>query len=276
MSYAPFRLALHTWTLDSTPLAEALAAAREAGWEAVELRRIDFIRAADAGQSAAEVMDVVRASGLPVACVGVELGWLWAAGSERKRLLSVFAEQCERAAALGAPRVMSPVDKGRGELREAAQSLREVGDMAARHGVKLALEFNSQAEQLNTLAKARELLALAGHRHCGLLLDTYHLQRSGGAPRDLDDLGAAEIFYVQYSDVPRSGLEPGKFTDRLPPGRGSVPFREFFARLAAAGYAGDVSYEAPNPAAWKRPPGEVAREALEATRAVLPSGNWAR
>jgi 2-keto-myo-inositol isomerase len=276
MSPARLRLALHTWTLDSTPLADALGAAREAGWEAVELRRVDFTRAAEAGQSATAVMDVVRASGLPVACVGVELGWMWATGAERKRLFSVFAEQCERAAALGSPRVMSPVNKGRGDLREAVQSLREVGDIAARHGVKLALEFNSQAEQLNTLAKARELLALAGHPHCGLLLDAYHLQRSGGAPRDLDELGAGEIFYVQYSDVPRGGLEPGKFTDRLPPGRGCVPFREFFARLAAAGYAGDVSYEAPNPEAWKRPPGEVAREAFEASRAVLPSEYGAR
>jgi 2-keto-myo-inositol isomerase len=275
MSSDRFRLALHTWTLDSTPLADALRAARDGGWEAVELRRVDFTRAAEAGQSAAEVMDLVRESRLPVACVGVEPGWMWAADRERKRLLAVFAEQCERAAALGSPRVMSPVDKGRGDLREAARSLREVGDIAARHGVTLALEFNSQAEQLNTLAAARELLALAGHSHCGLLLDTYHLQRSGGSPRDLDALGAGEIFYVQYSDVPRSGLEPGKFTDRLPPGRGCVPFKEFFARLAAAGYAGDVSYEAPNPAAWKRPPGEVAREAFEATRAVLP-GSGAR
>ncbi len=272
MSPARFRLALHTWTLDSTPLADALAIARRTGWEAVELRRLDFTRAAEAGQPAERVMDLVRSSELPVACMGVELGWMWAQGAERTRLLAVFDEQCARAVALGCARVMSPVDKGRGGLREAALSVSEVGDIAARRGLRLALEFNSQAEQLKTLATARELLALADHPHCGLLLDAYHLERSGAAPRDLDDLEAGEIFYVQYSDVPRSGLEPGKFTDRLPPGQGSVPFREFFERLGAAGYAGDVSYEAPNPAAWKRPPEEVAREALEATRAVLPSG----
>jgi hypothetical protein len=33
-----------------------------------------------------------------------------------------------------------------------------------------------------------------------------------------------------------------------------------------------MSYEAPNPAAWARPPEDVAREALAATRARLPSG----
>jgi len=49
-----------------------------------------------------------------------------------------------------------------------------------------------------------------------------------------------------------------------------VPFKEFFARVETAGYRGFMSYEAPNPAAWARPADDVAREALEATRAVLP------
>ena len=80
----------------------------------------------------------------------------------------------------------------------------------------------------------------------------------------------SEIVYVQYSDVPRTGLEPGKALDRLPPGRGSVRFKEFFAVIAAKGYAAALSYEAPNPAAWARDPAEVAREALAATRAVEP------
>ena len=44
---------------------------------------------------------LVRGSGLPVACVGVELGWVWATGEERARLLRVFGEQCARAKALG-------------------------------------------------------------------------------------------------------------------------------------------------------------------------------
>ena len=49
-----------------------------------------------------------------------------------------------------------------------------------------------------------------------------------------------------------------------------VPFQEIFRALSAKGYTGYLSYEAPNPAAWKRPAEEVATEALAATRAVLP------
>jgi 2-keto-myo-inositol isomerase len=264
-------LALHTWTLDTTPLDDVLQVARRTGWEAVELRRIDFVRAAERGQAAESVLDLVRESGLAVSCVGVESGWMFAEGAERRRLLAAFAESCRWAAALGCATVMSPVDRGRGEIRRAAASIREVAGLAAASGVRLALEFNSQAEQFNSLARAREVIAEAAHPRCGLLVDSYHLQRSGGTPALLEPLAPEEIVYVQYSDVPATGLEPGKITDRLPPGDGVVPFRDFFRALSSKGYDGFASYEAPNPAAWVRDPETVAREALEATQVLLPT-----
>ena len=64
--------------------------------------------------------------------------------------------------------------------------------------------------------------------------------------------------------------EPGKALDRLPPGHGQVRFREIFGIVQAKGYAGYLSYEAPNPAAWARKPEDVAAEARAATLAVLP------
>ena len=264
------RLALHTWTLDTTALDDVLRIARATGWDAIELRRVDFGRAAQAGRTAADVEALVRASGLAVACIGVEPGWLFADGAERQRLLDVFRASCRSAVALGCTTLMSAVDRGRGDVRRAAASLREAGDLAAAHGLRVAVEFNSQAEQFNALEPMREAVSLAGHPGCGLLVDSYHLQRSGGHPRSLDSLGRDEIAYVQFSDVPKSGLVPGAATDRLPPGKGAVPFTEFFAAVGAKGYDGYMSFEAPNPAAWARPPEDVAREALEATRAALP------
>ena len=266
---APARLALHTWTLDTTPLPDVMAAAPTTGWDAIELRRLDYNRARDAGRAPTWVEDTVRGGGIPVACVGVEFGWMWADGAERARLLAVFDEQCARARALGCATVMSPVDKGTGDVARAATSVRAVGDIAARHGVRLAVEFNSQCDQLNTLERLREVLAKAAHPSCGLLFDAYHMQRSGGSPRSLDDVRGEEIVYVQFSDVPHGELKRGEVLNRLPPGRGCVPFKEFFAAVRATGYAGFMSYEAPNPGAWARPPRDVAAEALAATRAVL-------
>lgn len=263
------RLALHTWTLLSTPLADIVRTAAATGWDAVELSARAFGASSRNGLPPDEIARVVRAGGLPIACVGVEHGWMWADGDERRRLLDAFEERCRFAASLGCLLVMSPVDAGRGDIARAAESVRAVGDLAARHGVRLAVEFNSQAQQLNTLATIREVMERAAHPACGLLLDTYHLGRSGATLEQVEEVTPAEIAYVQYSDVPRTGLRPGFALDRLPPGQGIFPFREFFELMATKGYGGFLSYEAPNEQAWRRPPAEVAREALAATRAVL-------
>src|SRR5260370_38949224 len=137
-------LARQPGTRDTAPLADVLRIARHAGWGGVELRRIVFEGAAAKGQATADVQALVRGGGLPVACVGVELGWMWAEGDERRRLLGVFDEQCARAALLGCGTVMSPVDKGRGDLRRAAESVRDVGDIAAKHALPPPLEFTPQ------------------------------------------------------------------------------------------------------------------------------------
>src|SRR2546429_197941 len=224
------------------------AAAKAAKWKLVGPKKAFLVSGADRPGAVAELMTKLAQAKINVTAVDA---------------------LCARARAFGCETVMSPVDKGTGDVARAAASVREVGDIAARHGVRLAVEFNSQCEQLNTLEAVREVLAKAAHPRCGLLFDAYHMQRSGGSPRSLDDVRGDEIVYVQFSDVPRGELKRGEVLNRLPPGQGCVPFKEFFAAVAAKGYAGFMSYEAPNPAAWARSGRDVAREALAATRAVL-------
>jgi sugar phosphate isomerase/epimerase len=269
MPLLPNPLALHTWTLDTTPLARVLEIARTTGWDAIELRRLDFDRAESQGQTEAQVLDLVASSGLAVSAVGVALGWMFADAPERQELLNAFERSCAAAAALGCSTVMSPVDRGTGDIGRAAASVRQVSDIAARYAVRLALEFNSQAAQFNTLESVRELLAVAAHPSCGLLLDTYHLQRSGRFGRSFAEVEPEEVAYVQFSDAPRDGLQPGYATDRLPPGEGAIDFREVCALLADKNYVGALSYEAPNPAAWARDPVQVAQTALQASRAAF-------
>src|SRR5918911_1191661 len=88
-------------------------------------------------------------------------GWMFADGAERERLLIACERSCAAAAALGCPIVMSAVDKETGDTSRALASICQVGDIAARHGVTVALEFNSQAAQFNTLKSVRDLLLSA-------------------------------------------------------------------------------------------------------------------
>jgi sugar phosphate isomerase/epimerase len=264
------KLALHTWSLDTTPLAEALAAAREGGFNAAELRRIDFSRCHDAGLDNAQVLDLVRASRVEIACVGTEYGLIFAQGAERDRLLDVLDSTCRNAVALNCDLVMIAPGQSEGPIGLAVANFRAGGEVAQRHSVRLALEFNSQHSVIDKLAVARDILAATAHPSCGLLLDAYHLERSRDGGRGFEAVPPRDIFAFQYSDVP-SGADATQRrpTDRLPPGRGCVRWLEVFRLLAEKGYPGYLSYEAPNPVQWQRPAPEVAREAAEATRSLL-------
>jgi len=271
MSKMQDRLALHTWTLDTTPLPEALRAAKSAGWNAVELRRVDFTRCFEKGMTNAQVLDLIRAGGLEVACVGTEYGLVFARGEERERLLKVLDETCANAVALGCDLVMiAPGQNPPGDLDEAAANFRAGGEIAGRHGVRLALEFNSAHPVINNLQAGAAVVARANHPNCGLLLDTYHMERSGSGGRGFESYPAEKIFAFQFSDVPAGPPAAARRpTDRLLPGKGTVRWREVFQLLQEKHYTGHLSYEAPNPDTWARPAQEVAREAVEATRALL-------
>jgi len=264
------RLALHMWTIDTTPLATALDAARVAGYDAVELRRTDFKRCIDAGMTNEQVLDLIRRSGIPVGVLGVEYGWLFATADESKRLFNVFRESCENAVALGCNMLMSAPGPVNGPIKDAIKYLRAAGDIAAEYGLRLAIEFNSQHDVLNSLAVLRELLDGADKPNCGYLIDAYHFTRGGAGGRGFEDVPAERIFCFQYSDLsstPVTGVR--RPTDRLPPGKGVVRWREVFGLLAEKNYTGYLSYEAPNPEQWARSPYDVAREGVELTRKLL-------
>ena len=264
------RLALHTWTIDTTPLETALDAARVAGYDAVELRRTDFKRCFDRGMSTKDVLGLIRTSGIPVGVLGVEYGWLFATGDESKRLFNVFRESCENAVALDCEMLMSAPGPVKGPISDAIKYLRKAGDIAAEYNLRLAIEFNSQHPVLNKLAVLRELVEGADKQNCGYLIDAYHFARSGAPGRAFENLPAEQIFCFQYSDLsPNPVTGVARPTDRLPPGKGVVQWREILGLLAEKNYRGYLSYEAPNPEQWARSPYDVAREGVDLTRALL-------
>lgn len=256
-------LALHTWTVDTTPLDAALAAAKSGGFDAVELRRVDFVRDPNA-------LDLVKKSGLPVACVGVEPGWIFSSkGGEQERLFAVFRESCQAAVALGCPTLMSAMGPGNASLDEAIANMRRAGAIAGEFGLRLAVEYQFLHPVMKSLDIVRDAVRAAGSRSVGLLLDAYHLQRGGRPGAGFADVPDAEIFYVQFSDVPDAPPNGPPPVDRLPPGKGVADWSGFLRQLAAKRYRGFLSYEAPNPAHWSRPAADVAREGADAMRNAL-------
>lgn len=265
------RIGLHTWTLDTTSLADVLRIARETGYNAVELRHADFKRCMDSGMSNEEVLTMIRASGIKVSCVGLETGMLFAQGDDRQRLFASMDEMCARAAALDCEVMMvAPGSNPAGTVQDAAKNFAAGCEIARKHGLLCALEFGSRHPVVNRLAVAREIVALADQPNSGLLIDTYHAQCVGDGGRGFEDVPAKDIIAFQFSDVPAGPVTgTGAALDRLPPGKGVVRWKEVLQLLMEKGYDGYINYEAPNPALWSRPPAEVALEGVTAIRSLI-------
>jgi sugar phosphate isomerase/epimerase len=191
-------------------------------------------------------------------------------GEESQRLFKVFRESCENAVALGCKMLMSAPGQVNGPIAQAIEYLKRAGDIAGEYGLKLAIEYNSQHDVLNSLPVLRQLIEGANRPNCGYLIDAYHFQRSGYGGASFRDLPDDMIYCFQYSDVssnPATGVR--RPTDRLAPGKGVVKWREVLRLLYEKNYTGYLSYEAPNPELWARSPYEVAREGVELTRKLL-------
>lgn len=271
MNMLHHHIALHTWTLDTTPLADALRIAREAGYNGVELRHIDFMRGQKAGMSEDAMVQLVRDANIKVAVIGTESGALFATGDELRRLQGSLRYVSEKAVALGCDVIMmAPGQNVAGGMALAKQNLKTCADITAEYGIKLAVEFNSRHPVIRTLEDGMELVNAVNMKNCGILLDTYHLHCSGGNGTSFKDVPVDKIITFQFSDAPPGPPSDSRMpVDRLPPGKGAAPFVEIFKTLMALDYQGYMSYEAPNPAQWNRAPDVVAREGIELVRALL-------
>jgi sugar phosphate isomerase/epimerase len=224
----------------------------------------------EAGMSNDEVLALIRASGLVVSCVGLETGMLFAQGAERKRLFDSMDVMCARAAGLDCEVMMvAPGSNPATSVTDAVSNFAAGCDIAAKHGLVCALEFGSRHPVVNRLAVAREIVKLAKKSNAGLLIDTYHAQAVGDGARGFEHVPAEEILAFQFSDVPAGPLSTGQALDRLPPGKGTVRWREVLQLLIEKGYPRYLNNEAPNPALWARPPEDVAREGVTQIRALI-------
>jgi sugar phosphate isomerase/epimerase len=235
------------------------------------LRRTDFKRCYEKGMSNDAVLDMVRAAKIPVCTLGCEYGWIFATGDESTRLFDDLEVTCDNAVALDCPLIMCAPGQNVGPISDAIENMKRGADICGKRGLRLAIEFNSQHAVLNSIAVLREILSGACRANAGMLLDAYHMERSGAGGRGFEGVAPDEIAAFQYSDAPPAPVTAGvkRPTDRLPPGQGIVRWIEVLQLLFEKRYTGHLSYEAPNPELWARSPFEVAREGVQATRTLI-------
>jgi sugar phosphate isomerase/epimerase len=143
-----------------------------------------------------------------------------------RRFFEPGTDNCFRAAALTGAPVLN-VAHFLGEPAPLAAMVDAFGELCARgarEGLTLTLEF-IPGSGIPDLATALAIVTGTGAGNAGVLVDTWHLSRSGGTVADLRAAPAGTLRAMQLSDR-RTTTPEGTYvpmSDRLLPGEGDLP-----------------------------------------------------
>jgi sugar phosphate isomerase/epimerase len=143
-------------------------------------------------------------------------------------------------------------------------------ERAATRGLRLVVEF-IPGTAIPDLPTALELVRAVASDHLRVLLDTWHLGRSGGGPDLVVGDVPGLIGALQVSDRRRAqDLEPYvPMSGRLLPGHGELALRDVLGPIVAAQPSLAVGVEVANDDLLAMPPAAAAVVAADAIREVL-------
>ncbi|GAA3711831.1 dehydroshikimate dehydratase QsuB [Zhihengliuella alba] len=126
-----------------------------------------------------------------------------------------------------------------------AAQLRRLGDLAQRHGVRIAFEALAWGRYISDYRRAWRIVELADHPAVGTCLDSFHILSRGHDPAGIEEIPAEKIFFVQLADAPALSMDVLSWSrhHRLFPGEGDFDLPAFLAHVVRTGYSGPVSLE---------------------------------
>lgn len=217
--------------------------------------------------------ELLDAHGMAVVVGSYHGGLLISQGDARREAWESFRRRLVLSHELGIGTLVVACD-ARGpltqqDLERVQLSLREAAQLAERHEMRLALEFQSDAAIGNNLQTAVALIEEVGSPQLGICLDAFHYYTGPSKPEDLQLLTRDNLFHVQLSDLADIPRELATDAHRILPGDGDIPLTPIVDRLQEIEYDGCVSVELMNPQIWQIPPRQFGEIAITALRRVL-------
>ncbi len=132
-----------------------------------------------------------------------------------------------------------------GGVDRAAADFRELGALAAKHGVRVGFEALAWGRHVNDYRDAWEIVRRADHPAIGLILDSFHVLARNTALEAIRAIPGDRVFLVQLADAPRFELDVLSWSRhfRCFPGQGELAVVDFMQAIAAIGYDGPLSLE---------------------------------
>jgi 2-keto-myo-inositol isomerase len=157
---------------------------------------------------------------------------------------------------------------------ETVRVLRELADIAAPYGMKLAFEFVGYPDcSVNNFADAYDIVCAAGRSNVGCVLDCFHFYAMGSKLSDLEKADGKKIFIFHIDDA--EDMPVGTMTDanRLWPGDGVIPLGKMIEILRGIGFDEMASVEIFRPEYWQWDAEKTIAKGYETTEKVLKAAN---
>ncbi|MBW9064794.1 sugar phosphate isomerase/epimerase and 4-hydroxyphenylpyruvate domain-containing protein [Rhizobium herbae] len=132
-----------------------------------------------------------------------------------------------------------------GGLDRAAADFHELGERAARRGLKVGYEALAWGRHINDHRDAWEIVRRADHPNVGLILDSFHTLSRRIDVNSIRSIPKEKIFIIQLADAPLIDMDLLYWSRhfRNMPGEGDLPVLDFMKAVAATGYDGYLSLE---------------------------------
>ncbi|MBB3018164.1 4-hydroxyphenylpyruvate dioxygenase [Microvirga lupini] len=132
-----------------------------------------------------------------------------------------------------------------GGIERAAADFHELGERAAKRGMRVAFEALSWGRHIHDYRDSWEVVRRANHPAVGLVLDSFHVLARGTDLSAIRSIPSDKIFLVQMADAPKLDMDYLSWSRhyRCFPGQGDLPIDDFMDALHATGFDGLLSLE---------------------------------
>ncbi len=270
----PFGYCLNTSTIrgNNLDIVGVVNAAAKAGFHAIEPWIMELDRYTSGGGTLKDLGKRIADAGLTVEDAIAFNSFLDDDDARRAASMEKLKADMDKVAQIGGTRIAAPPGNNRAavSLDNAARYYREALEMGEKTGVQPLLELWGTHPVLGPLSHGIYVTVAAGRPDASLLLDVFHLYKSGTPFTALKQINGASLHVIHLNDYPQaadsSTLNDG---NRVYPGDGVAPLRQILRDLRDDGFRGYLSLELFNREYWAKSADENLKTAMEKIRATV-------
>lgn len=243
----PVELVISANSLRNADFRSRVHAASEAGFQGIGMRVGDYHSARESGLSDADMRAILADAGLRVFEIEAEWDWAEPLEGERRTMLDTLIHRIPDAFEY---RCLNAFVFPQHPIAQLVDGYARLCELAAEAGLIVGLEFIPYSG-IPDLPSAEQIVRLADRPNGGLIIDSWHLVRSGGSAATLLELAADDVVSIQLSDVlpqPMADLADEARHHRQIPGQGCGDVSAIVRSLAIAGVCAPVAVEVVNDA----------------------------